>query len=43
MLLVSLGIILLVFPLIWILPWVSLAYAMLYFKLFGAEPQTLAD
>ena len=43
MLLMSLGTILLVFPLIWIIPWVSLAYAMLYFKLFGAEPQTLAD
>jgi len=43
MLLVSLGTILLVLPLIWILPWISLAYAMLYFKLFGAEPQTLAD
>jgi hypothetical protein len=42
-LLVSLGIVLLVVPLIWILPWVSLAYAILYFKLFGAELETLAD
>ena len=30
-------------PLIWIVPWVSLAYALLYFKLFGAEGATLAD
>jgi uncharacterized membrane protein len=42
-LLVSLGIVLLVVPLIWVLPWVSLAYAILYFKLFGAESETLAD
>jgi len=43
MLLVTLGIIPLTIPLIWIVPWVSLAYAMIYFKLFGAEAQTLAD
>ncbi len=43
MLLVTLGMIPLGIPLIWIVPWVSLAYALLYFKLFGAEPQTLAD
>lgn len=43
MLLMTLGMILLGIPLIWIVPWVSLAYALLYFKLFGAEPQTLAD
>jgi hypothetical protein len=42
-LLVTLGMLLLVVPLIWILPWVSLAFAILYFKLFGAEAQTLAD
>ena len=40
---VTLGIIPLTIPLIWIVPWVSLAYAMIYFKLFGAEAQTLAD
>jgi hypothetical protein len=28
---------------IWIVPWTALAYAMVYFKLFGAEAQTLAD
>jgi hypothetical protein len=43
MLLVTLGMIPLGIPLIWIVPWVTLAYAMLYFKLFGAESQTLAD
>jgi hypothetical protein len=43
MLLVTLGMIPLGIPLIWILPWVTLAYAMLYFKLFGAEAKTLAD
>ncbi len=43
MLLVTLGMIPLTIPLIWIVPWVSLAYAMVYFKLFGAEAQTLAD
>ncbi|MCP4471584.1 MAG: hypothetical protein GY815_13035 [Gammaproteobacteria bacterium] len=42
-LLVILGTIVLVIPLIWILPWVTLAFAMLYFKLFGAEAETLAD
>lgn len=30
-------------PLIWVLPWVALAFAMVYFKLFGAEGATLAD
>ena len=43
MLLLTLGMIPLGIPLIWIVPWVTLAYAMLYFKLFGAESQTLAD
>jgi len=43
MILLTLGIILLGIPLIWIVPWTTLAYAMLYFKLFGAEAQTLAD
>jgi len=43
MLLIALGFIPLAIPLIWIVPWVSLAYALVYFKLFGAEPQTLAD
>ena len=42
-LLVTLGMIPLGIPLIWIVPWVSLAYALLYFKLFGAEGATLAD
>ncbi|MCP4878056.1 MAG: hypothetical protein GY896_21590 [Gammaproteobacteria bacterium] len=43
MLLITLGMIPLGIPLIWIVPWVTLAYAMVYFKLFGAEAQTLAD
>ena len=43
LLLVTLGMIPLGIPLIWIVPWVSLAFAMLYFKLFGAEGATLAD
>ena len=43
MLLITLGMIPLGIPLIWIVPWVTLAYAMLYFKLFGAEASTLAD
>lgn len=42
-LLVTLGTIPLTIPLIWIIPWVSLAYALVYFKLFGAEARTLAD
>ena len=42
-LLLGLGTIPLGIPLIWILPWVTLAYAMVYFKLFGAEARTLAD
>lgn len=42
-LLLMLGMIPLGIPLIWIVHWVTLAYAMLYFKLFGAEAQTLAD
>jgi uncharacterized membrane protein len=42
-LLIVLGSIPLGIPLIWIVPWVALAYAMLYFKLFGAEARTLAD
>ncbi len=28
---------------IWTIPWTILAYAMIYFKLFGAEAHTLAD
>ena len=43
MILLTLGMIPLGIPLIWIVPWIALAYAMLYFKLFGAEAQTLAD
>jgi hypothetical protein len=43
MLLMTLGMIPLGIPLIWIVPWVTLAYAMLYFKLFGAEARTLAN
>ncbi len=43
MLVVTLGMIPLGIPLIWIVPWVSLAYALVYFKLFGAEGETLAD
>jgi hypothetical protein len=42
-LLLTLGMIPLGIPLIWILPWVTLAYALIYFKLFGAEGETLAD
>jgi membrane-anchored glycerophosphoryl diester phosphodiesterase (GDPDase) len=42
-LLVTLGAIPLGIPLIWIVPWTALAYSMVYFKLFGAEAQTLAD
>jgi uncharacterized membrane protein len=42
-LLVMLGTIPLGIPLIWIVPWTALAYSMVYFKLFGAEAQTLAD
>ena len=42
-LVVTLGMIPLTIPLIWIIPWVSLAYALVYFKLFGAEARTLAD
>jgi uncharacterized membrane protein len=42
-LLLALGMIPLGIPLIWILPWVTLAFAMVYFKLFGAEGETLAD
>ena len=42
-LLLTLAMIPLGIPLIWILPWVTLAFAMLYFKLFGAEGETLAD
>ena len=42
-LLVTLGMIPLTIALIWIVPWVSLAYALVYFKLFGAEARTLAD
>ena len=42
-LVVMLGMIPLTIPLIWIIPWVSLAYALVYFKLFGAEARTLAD
>jgi len=43
MILLTLGMIPLGIPLIWIVPWTALAYAMVYFKLFGAEAQTLAD
>lgn len=43
MLLIMLGSIPLGIPLIWIVPWVTLAYALIYFKLFGAEAKTLAD
>lgn len=42
-LLLTLGMIPLGIPLIWILPWVTLAFALVYFKLFGAEGETLAD
>lgn len=41
--LLVLGTIPLGIPLIWIVPWTALAYAMVYFKLFGAEAQTLAN
>ncbi len=37
-----LGMIPLGIPLIWIVPWITLAYALVYFKLFGAEAGTLA-
>ena len=43
MFMLVLGTIPLGIPLIWIVPWIALAYAMIYFKLFGAEAQTLAD
>jgi hypothetical protein len=43
MLLMILGMVPLGIPLIWIVPWATLAYAMLYFKLFGAEARTLAN
>lgn len=42
-LLIMLGMIPLGIPLIWIVPWVTLAFSMLYFRLFGAEARTLAD
>jgi hypothetical protein len=43
MLVLTLGMIPLGIPLIWFVPWITLAYALLYFKLFGAEARTLAD
>lgn len=43
MLLLFVGMLPLTIPLIWIVPWITLAYAILYFKLFGAEPRTLED
>ena len=42
-LLLGLGTIPLGIPLIWFVPWLTLAYALVYFKLFGAEARTLAD
>jgi uncharacterized membrane protein len=42
-LLLTLAMIPLGIPLIWVLPWVTLAFALVYFKLFGAEGDTLAD
>ena len=42
-LLILIGSIPLGIPLIWIVPWTSLSFSILYFKLFGAEAQTLAD
>lgn len=42
-LLIIIGTIPLGIPLIWIIPWTTLAYALIYFKLFGAEAETLAD
>ena len=42
-LILTLGMIPLGIPLIWFVPWLTLAYALLYFKLFGAEARTLAD
>ena len=42
-LLLALGSIPLGIPLIWIVPWTSLAYSLVYFKLFGAEAHTLAE
>jgi hypothetical protein len=41
MLMLMLGMIPLGIPLIWIVPWITLAYALVYFKLFGAEARTL--
>ena len=43
MLLLTLGMIPLGIPLIWIVPWVTLACAIFYFKLSGAEARTLAN
>ena len=42
-LILTLGMIPLGIPLIWFVPWLTLAYALVYFKLFGAEARTLAD
>jgi len=42
-LLLTLSMIPLGIPLIWVLPWVTLAFVLVYFKLFGAEGETLAD
>ena len=42
-LVMTLGMIPLGIPLIWIVPWITLAWALIYFKLFGAEASTLAD
>ena len=42
-LILTLGMIPLGIPLIWFVPWLTLAYALLYFKLFGAEAGTLAE
>ena len=43
MLAVSLSMIPLGIPAIWVIPWSVLAYAILYVKLFGAEADTLAE
>jgi len=42
-LILALGTIPLGIPLIWFIPWLTLAYALVYFKLFGAEARTLGD
>jgi hypothetical protein len=43
MLIMTVSMIPLGIPMIWTVPWVTLAWSLIYFKLFGAEADTLAD